>query len=69
MSINLLSPQSLVNLWSLHHVSIDEWLIATLLGNFKQVALLHLCPLGVRAVGTAAVHCITVPHKITLKAG
>lgn len=50
MSINLLAHQLLVNLWSLHWVSIDGWLITTLLGDFKQVALLHLCPLGLRAM-------------------
>lgn len=69
MSINLLAHRSLVNLWILHWVFISEWLITTLLGNVKQKTLLHLCPLGLRAMGTGVVHCSTIPHKIALNAG
>lgn len=69
MSINLLTPQSLVNLWILHCVSVDDRMITLVLHNFKQTAFSLPHPVGLGAAGTAVVHRSTVPHKITVKAG
>lgn len=69
ISINLLTHQSPMNLWILHWVSADNRLITSVLGNFKQTALLIPHPVELGAAGTAVVRHSTVPHKTTVKAG
>lgn len=69
MSINLLIHQSPVNLWILHWVSMDNQVVPSVLGNFKQTALLIPHPVELGSAGTAVVRHSTVPHKTTVKAG